>query len=293
MRIEISANKTPSRPVSTKMKPFLFFLGLVAAGILGYSFEPNLRLSLTGKAPGKGKPSSIAPAVAQSPALANIDAATFPADQLPEKVMLKGDAEIADPASDLKMKIAAGSRVNLIRLDGDHVIISPGAGPLEGRVPISQTDLLEQLAALPKNPAPVQPELVVTPPPVPEVPVEPAAPEPAPAPDPAPAPEPAPVPAAEPAPAPAPATPDGPVDVVAVMQGSIKGGEIKEFTFDQVLDWQAGDGTETVDGETYHTGIASYKAETVFGVKTIQAKALIKGGKVVRWLWPKSGMEIK
>ena len=77
------------------------------------------------------------------------------------------------------------------------------------------------------------------------------------------------------------------------MQASIKGGEIKEFSFDQVLEWQATDGPEKFDGETYQTGIAAYKAETVFGVKTIQAKALIKDGKVVRWLWPKSGMEIK
>ena len=77
------------------------------------------------------------------------------------------------------------------------------------------------------------------------------------------------------------------------MKASIQAGEIKEFSFDQVLEWQPGEGTETIDGQGYQTGLASYKAETVFGVKTIQAKALIQGGKVVRWLWPKSGMEIK
>ena len=77
------------------------------------------------------------------------------------------------------------------------------------------------------------------------------------------------------------------------MKASIQAGEIKEFGFDQVLEWVAGEGEETIDGESYQTGLASYKAETVFGVKTIHAKALIKGGKVVRWLWPKSGMEIK
>jgi hypothetical protein len=76
------------------------------------------------------------------------------------------------------------------------------------------------------------------------------------------------------------------------MQESIKAAQIKEFTFDQVLEWTAGP-DETVDGETYQTGLASYKAETIFGVKTIQAKALIKGGKLQRWIWPKSGMEIK
>jgi hypothetical protein len=48
-----------------------------------------------------------------------------------------------------------------------------------------------------------------------------------------------------------------------------------------------------VDGQPFQTGSVTYKAETIFGVKTIQAKALIKGGKVQRWIWPKSGMEIK
>jgi hypothetical protein len=84
----------------------------------------------------------------------------------------------------------------------------------------------------------------------------------------------------------------GSSDVVKAMQESIKAAQIKEFTFDQVLEWNAA-ADETVDGQTYQTGVASYKAETIFGVKTIQAKALVKGGKVQRWIWPKSGMEIK
>ena len=72
------------------------------------------------------------------------------------------------------------------------------------------------------------------------------------------------------------------------MQDSIRRGAIKEFNFSQVLNWEASAEPETVDGETYQTGLASYKAETVFGVKTIQAKALIKDGKVIRWLWPRA-----
>jgi hypothetical protein len=76
------------------------------------------------------------------------------------------------------------------------------------------------------------------------------------------------------------------------MQESIRDGQIKEFKFEQVLGWKAGE-NETVDGQTFQTGLVSYKAETIFGVKTIQAKALIQKGKVVRWIWPKSGMEIK
>ena len=195
------------------MKTFLFLLGLVAACILGYSFEPDLRFQLTGQTPVKGNAKPGRMAVVPVPPEQAIDPASFPADQLPEKILLKSSAEIADPASDLKMTITAGSRVNLIRLAGQNVIISPGAGPLEGSVPIDQTDLLEQLAALPKNPppAPTEPEVAVTTPAEPEMPVL----EPAPAPEPTPEPE--------------PPVPTGPVDVVAVMQGSIKAGRSRSF----------------------------------------------------------------
>ena len=76
------------------------------------------------------------------------------------------------------------------------------------------------------------------------------------------------------------------------MQTSIRGGQIKEFNFEQVLEWKA-EANETVDGVVFQTGTCTYKAETIFGVKTIQAKALVKDDKVVRWIWPKSGLEIK
>lgn len=245
------------------MKTFLFILGLVVAGICGYSLEPRFRRTLTGKTPGE-KPSISYPAQAPA-AQPAIDLAKIPSDRLPTKVLLKAEAELADSASDLKVKVSAGSQINLIRLEGANVIISPGAGSFEGIIPIEQTDLMEQLAAMRDTPPPAEPT-----------------------PAPAPAPEPTPEPEPEPEPATA-----GSGDPVAVMKASIQAGEIKEFSFDQVLEWQPGEGTETIDGQVYQTGIASYKAETVFGVKTIQAKALIQGGKVVRWLWPKSGMEIK
>ena len=66
----------------------------------------------------------------------------------------------------------------------------------------------------------------------------------------------------------------------------------KEFKFEQVEGWKAGE-EETVDGESYQTGLAAYKAQTIFGEKTVQAKALIKGGKVVKWIYAKTGMEIR
>lgn len=76
------------------------------------------------------------------------------------------------------------------------------------------------------------------------------------------------------------------------MQDSVKGGGIKEFKFEQVEAWKAGE-EETVDGDSYQTGLAAYKAQTIFGEKTVQAKALIKGGKVSKWIYAKTGMEIR
>jgi outer membrane biosynthesis protein TonB len=121
----------------------------------------------------------------------------------------------------------------------------------------------------------------------------PAAPQPATEPQPVPEPEPQPEPAVEPEPV----EPEEPVavietDVVKIMQKSIQDGDIDEFTSEQVLEWKA-EAEETVDDEVFQTGTATYKAETIFGVKNIQAKALIQDGKVVRWVWPKSGVEIK
>lgn len=155
---------------------------------------------------------------------------------------------------------------------------------------------------------PTQPPAVPTQPPA----VAATDPTPAPVPEPAPAPEPMPVQVPEPAPAVVPIAPpaDGDfvvppenppepasipataVDVVAVMKKHISEGNIKEFTFNQVQGWKA-EPNEVIDGETYQIGLIRYNAETIFGNKSIEAKALIKNGQVVRWIWPKSNMEIK
>lgn len=266
---------------------------MLVAGFLGYSLEPQFRERLTGNIPEQSKPQEakkeakkkpveeptkkvmdepkvVTPLAPEPPVVEDLpDPAKFPADMLPEKILLKADAEISDAASGLNMTVTAGNKVNLVRLEGMNVVISPGAGPFEGTVPVKDTDLQEQLAAMPEPDASAEEKKM---------------------PEPEPDPEPKPEPAPKPAPAPAPAEP---LDTVSVMKASIKAGEIKEFAYDQVLEWKESDESEAVEGTEYEVGMASYKAETVFGVKTIQAKALIKDGKVVRWLWPKSGMEIK
>jgi len=164
------------------------------------------------------------------------------------------------------------------------VVVSPGTSPFEGRVPISGTDLMEQLEANP--PSPVPPASVTDPNAATEsapVPAQPATPSDT-------------VPAATPPGLPSQAHRSraalaAPGNVVELMKAHIRGGGIKEFTFEQVQDWQTG-ADEVINGSTYQTGLIHYKAETIFGEKSIDAKALIHDGKVVRWVW-KSNAEIK
>lgn len=282
------------------MKFFLYFFGMAGAGYLGYSLEPGLRLQLTGNAVATMGAAGSGSAVERMPDGAiKINLASLAPEQLPQRVLLKADAKVTDSSSGVEMLIKAGNRVKLVGIEGENVVISPGEGPSRGTVLITDTDILQQIAANPPAPTSIpatppggeseEPKMAPAPPPVPEpAPAPLPVPEAPPAPETAPAPEPMP---AEPAPAPAPAA-TGSSDVVSVMQASIKAAQIKEFTFDQVLEWTATP-DETVDGEVFQTGVASYKAETIFGVKTIQAKALVKGAKVHRWIWPKSGMDIK
>ncbi len=214
--------------------------------------------------------------------------------QLPEKVSLKKIARVPLPGSPQPMELPAGAKVTPVRVEGTMLVISPFSGPIEGAVAIIDTDLLEQLGDTPPEPVAVVEEVaedgdaggeagnaVVG----------------ATAGDMAAIEEPMGTfddgsgETIEEAPAVGPLGLDA-EGLVKAMQSSISSGQIEEFTGDQVQEWQAGE-VETVDGQEYQTGIASYRAETIFGVKTIQAKALVRDGKVVRWIWPKSGMEIK
>ena len=277
------------------MKALLFIIGMLGAGLIGFSFEPNLRMTLTGKAPGVKKLNDGLAGGETLPAV--IDLSKWPADRLPEKVTLKKAAEVTSKEDGLKVTVAAGSKVNLVRLEGGKLVIGAGGGTLEGMVLMGDTDLPEQIKELAKTGpivgeqpvATVPTETVVAEVPQPEVMPEPEVVAVVPQPEVVPTPEVVPMP--EPEVVTEPVSPTAVGDVVGVMQASIKNGEIKEFQVDQVLEWLPG-GEETVEGETYVTGTVNYKKDTVFGLKTIQAKALIKNGKVVRWLWPKSGMVI-
>jgi hypothetical protein len=206
--------------------------------------------------------------------------------------------------------------VKPLRIEGQLLVVSPGDSPFEGRVSPSDTDLLENLR--PDNSAATPPSTSTPEPAVPTAPestpaAQPTATSPTDVdatPPASTATEPTPAPTTGPAepgeanpPGSTPEAPSGTTStgapsaadadaVVKAMQESIRGGKVQEFKYEQVLGWKAA-GDEQIDGESYQTGLVAYKAETIFGVKTIQAKALIKDGTVVKWIWPKSGMEIK
>ena len=273
------------------MKLLINVLGLAAAGYLGYVLEPNLRPSLTGQTPSRVEAGRNKKVILRMPAdLPQINLADLTADQLPPKVLLKSDVKVTDSASGTQVIIPAGNRAKLVRIEGGNAVVSPGEGPFLGLVPVTDTDLFQQLAANPPGTKTVDEPVIPTEIPAPVV----STPKDSEEPVKAPLPEPLPKPAPETTPAnePTPDSTDNSDDVVKMMQTSIKNGQIKEFTFDQILEWTAA-APEIIEGETYQTGLASYEGETIFGVKKIQAKALIKGGKVLRWIWPKSGMDIK
>jgi hypothetical protein len=261
------------------MKTLLAFLGIAASGISGYMFEPQLRFKLTGKEstkvvatapeePAKDEPT--APVTEPAKAEPTFDYSALQPSQLPEKVVLKASATATAPGETDSLALSPGTKVTPVRIEGENLVFRV-IGAAEGTIPVAQTNLVEIL--------------VLNPPPAPAV-VEP---EPQPEPEPAPQPEPEPEPQPEAPVAQARLDADG---IVALMKKNLGEGKISEFTVDQVSDWKAAE-EETIDGQAYQVGTVSYKAETIFGVKELSAKALIKEGNIVRWISPTSGLEIK
>ncbi len=293
-------------------------VGVAAIGAAGYFLEPAVEPMLFSIASGEEEEAAPQPAVAEEAEAATEEVAPpveepaseevapvwpeapewvamLTPEQMPEKVTLKDDLPITVPGAKQPMVISKGVQVTPLRVEGADLVVSPLAGPLEGKLPVMATDLVDVLGGAPPEPEPeveqpavaenespaatVEDPLMIETiqPPAAESSEEEMAQE---------------EPAEEEPEAPADPPAGGGGDVVAAMQESIKAGDVKEFTFDQVVSWKEGEQVER-DGVSYQSGMAAYKAETIFGVKTIQAQALLQNGKVVKWIWPNSGMEIQ
>lgn len=81
-------------------------------------------------------------------------------------------------------------------------------------------------------------------------------------------------------------------DVVAVMQKSVKAGEVTEFSYDDVQAWEFS-GEEDIEGSSYAVGEVTVTVTTILGVGERKVKALCRNGVVVKWIWAASGVEIE
>ena len=214
-------------------------------------------------------------------------------NDLPETVTIENPTVIPTSGGEGQVRLKKGDVVTLLNRKNDLLIVEKSDSNGKGKISPKDTDLFQQLVKTIYEREAGGAVATTTPPA--------SIPTPAPAPAPAPAPvakidpvvpNPEPMPVVEPTPAPAADAKLGEDKIIALMKDSIAGGAVKEFTSDQVKGWKA-NGEETIDGTEYQTGLAAYEAATIFGVRPVQAKALIKDGKIERWVYAKSGMEIQ
>ena len=72
---------------------------------------------------------------------------------------------------------------------------------------------------------------------------------------------------------------------IALMKSSVENGDLKDVTIDKVKSWRF-IGYEDIQGVGYWTGAAVILKTTFFGDFETEAKALIRQGKVEKWLLP-------
>lgn len=285
------------------MKYLQFVVIVFVLYFLGYILGPTITPMLVSDREPENK---LVREVAYKGAKYPINLAEYRGEDLPKEVTITREVTIETIDGAGKVELGEGEIVTLLNRDGDKLLVARPESNAKGPVDPDDTDIYVALAKMkfeaaraeeegvvanlpqgPDNPAPgeqpkPQPELRPTPDPVAVV---------TPEPEPEPEPEPKMV---EPEPEPEPVVKEELSDeeIVALMKKSIEAGAVKEFSMKQVKGWKA-TGDETIDGTTYQTGLAAYEAETIFGLKPVQAKALIKDGKVERWVYAKSGMEIQ
>ena len=264
---------------------------------LGYVLGPTITDMLVKE---KKDESSLFAEVEYKGATYKIDLAEYRDADLPLTIKLEKPVTIPTIDNDGEVRLGKGDTVTLLNRKDNVLIIESNKGNGKGEVAPQNTDIYTVLAArkVEKAVADGGGSMAGTPP----VPVPTPVPTPTPAPGPEPVavvdPTPPPTPAVEPEPTPTPPpAPAGGVklteeQIIELMKKSIAGGAVKEFKTEQVKGWKAS-GDETIDGSDYQTGLAAYEAATIFGVRPVQAKALIKDGKIERWVYAKSGMEIQ
>lgn len=271
-------------------------IAIIAVGVgAGYFIEPIV-FPRSAEKPNSGEDAST-----EKTPLADNEAATTPSSNqpqidldlsklqpsdFPEKITIYSDITINDPVSGVKMDLKKGTLVKPVSINGQNIVVQPINIPLNGEIPADSTNF-KQLA-LPKllarlqggAPAPATAEVI----PKVETPIETAPPA-------------TPVETVtEAVVETAPIVNTDPItdeEILTLMKAQVTAGEIKEFTIDQVTDWQIGPPVE-VDGKTYQqSGRVVFTAETIIGKQTHGAIAAINNGKIEKWFWAKNMLEMR
>lgn len=204
----------------------------------------------------------------------------------PEWVELKVRHSVVIEASNSTLPLKYGTKVKPLRLEGNMLVFCPLVLPVESKIEVSKTNFVElamprMMARLKKGAAQENLEPSLPAPPV----------------DADPQPEPVLESGSEPVLEPVPESDPvgGKLDeaaIVSLMKEDVAAGKVTEFKMSQVTAWKAGSDME-FDGGTYQTGRVTFKAETILGVQEHEAVALIEGGKVYKWMWAKTKLEMR
>lgn len=80
-------------------------------------------------------------------------------------------------------------------------------------------------------------------------------------------------------------------DLLAVVKGSVKNKDISEFTSEAVTEWTIGE-NETIFEKEYQVGLVTFQKKTFLGDQPVSAKALVRNGKLEKWVYVETGVEI-
>lgn len=200
-----------------------------------------------------------------------VDLSKITAEDFPEKVELKIDYTISEASSGVTMQFKKGTKMKPLRIEGSDLIVQPVGLPVESKIDVDQTNFKE--LAVPKMLERLQNAVANQG----STPVPPVA---------------SGDPTSE---TPTPTASGAKLDaaaVVALLKADVGAGKVTEFKANQVTEWKAGEEID-FDGETYQTGHVTFKAETILGVQEHEAIALIEGGKVYKWMWAKTKLEMR
>ena len=249
------------------MKLLLMLIVAGSAAYFGYKHEPDLRPFVT------GIPQSTRPSIPDS--LRGIDLASLRVDQLPKEVTIFITRPFRHSIGNIELTILPGSKHAAVKIDPPNVHLRIEGTKYQFVLPIEKTDLIDQLSQMSFDSAPAP---IYTKPALPE-PQSPSA-------------QTTPSSTVSPKPTPTASSTASSTDAVMLMRDCLRNKPLKEFNISQITSWSAGP-QETIDGETFATGIISYEAKTILGQKSMQAKALIKNGSIQKWIHAKSGIEIE